>query len=172
MTINIEDMQEVLELERSCEMKQHELAMMEKTMEASHAMHIIKEVATLRNSIDNIQKEMETAKLKAAEAQRRVDEIERDMAELSENREGKLAKINKQLAHAKKQSDTASVRLREVTTAAQGASLELGMLQLQNACLTVTFRAVGKGEAHRRIGHKGTEDHHQAVQGGGACNAR
>ncbi|KIJ99285.1 hypothetical protein K443DRAFT_680122 [Laccaria amethystina LaAM-08-1] len=117
------------QLVRELEIKEHELKLLEEQVVGSNASRIATQVEEAKKLIIELQTAVQTAKDKQAAAQVECQNLERDMAEFKNNKEGKIeelkASISKQKASLQKHSVTVKVQQKEHHT----ATLELEQLE-------------------------------------------
>lgn len=117
------------QLARELEIKEHELKLLEEQVVGSNASRIATQVEEAKQLIIDLQTAVQTAKDKQAAAQVECQNLERDMAEFKNNKEGKIeelkASISKQKASLQKHAVTVKVQQKEHHT----ATLELEQLE-------------------------------------------
>ncbi|TBU44815.1 condensin complex subunit SMC2 [Dichomitus squalens] len=114
---------------RDLGLKEHELELLQKQVEASNASRIGGEVEHKKQAIADLQAAIQTAQAKQKEAKAEIKKLEKDMADFKNNKEGKIDELKKEVGKHKSdlQKHTAQMKIQQKEV--QTAGLELEQLE-------------------------------------------
>mgnify|MGYP001287878060 CR=1 FL=1 len=81
------------ELGKQLEMKEHELRLMEEQVQGSNAQNDIRRVEEAEANVEKLNAAVKNAVAKQAEAKEEIKKLEKDMAEFSTNKDGKIDEL-------------------------------------------------------------------------------
>ncbi|KAM6495528.1 condensin complex subunit SMC2 [Amanita muscaria] len=116
-------------LTRDLEMKEHELKLLKGQVEGSNAARIGTQVEELKQGIDDLKSAIQSAKEKQKAANDECKNLERDMAEFKNNKEGKIDELKASILKQKGALQKHAVIVKTEQKELQTATLELEQLQ-------------------------------------------
>lgn len=111
-------------LKQDLELKRHEISLTEKQINSNSSSSIISKVAGMKENILQLKNEIVEAKKRQADATKNAKQIERDMKDFSDNKDGKLAELQKTLGDMKKEVVKHSQAMKAAQKEFQNAQLE------------------------------------------------
>ncbi|GAA5853552.1 hypothetical protein JCM8547_002503 [Rhodosporidiobolus lusitaniae] len=118
-----------VDLKKALDTKAHAFSLLEKSMQNSNATRIIGEVETLKNTLAKLQAKVEESKTKHKDAQADVKRIEREMAELQNNKGAKVKQIKADVVKQKAQVEKLEAAVDNLRNEVLTDELELDQMQ-------------------------------------------
>ncbi len=119
-------------VKQELDLKTHEIKLSEEQIKGNSSSSIIAAVEEMKTSVIQLKEDMTTTKWKVVEAQKDAKRIEKDMADFSKNKDGKLKELERSVADLKKalSKTSAAVKtlqkeLQEVRVESEQASSDL-----------------------------------------------
>ncbi|GAA5892437.1 hypothetical protein JCM6882_005616 [Rhodosporidiobolus microsporus] len=134
------------DLKKALDTKAHALSLLEKSMQNSNATRVIGEVENLKTSIAELQAKVEECKTKHKDAQADAKRIEREMAELQNNKGAKVKQIKADIVKQKKDVEKLEAAVDNLRNEVLTDELELEQMQKDIAAAGVDL-----AEAHKQI---------------------
>ncbi|KAK5939610.1 Structural maintenance of chromosomes protein 2 [Knufia obscura] len=119
-----EKMKAIKSRKQELDLKTHEIKLTEDQINGNAASSIILAIEEMKSQITELNEKMSTAKATQAEADKDVKRIEKDMADFSKNKDGKLKELEKSLADLKKNLTKTSTAVKTMQKELQDARLE------------------------------------------------
>ncbi|KAI1786116.1 condensin complex subunit SMC2 [Ganoderma leucocontextum] len=115
-------------LSRELGLKEHELELLQKQVDASNASRIGGQVEQMKKTIADLQAAIQVAQEKQKEAKAEIKKLEKDMADFKNNKEGKIDELKKEVAKQKAELQKHNVFVKTQQKEVQTASLEFEQL--------------------------------------------
>ncbi|PIL32520.1 hypothetical protein GSI_05223 [Ganoderma sinense ZZ0214-1] len=115
-------------LSRDLGLKEHELELLQKQVDASNASRIGGQVEQMKKTIADLQAAIQTAQEKQKEAKAEIKKLEKDMADFKNNKEGKIDELKKEVTKQKAELQKHNVLVKTQQREVQTASLEFDQL--------------------------------------------
>ncbi|GAA5831466.1 hypothetical protein JCM11251_004033 [Rhodosporidiobolus azoricus] len=135
-----------VEVKKALDTKAHALALLEKSMQNSNATRVIGEVENLKTAIAELQAKVEECKTKHKDAQSDAKRIEKEMAELQNNKGAKVKQIKADIVKQKKEVEKLEAAVDNLRNEVLTDDLELEQMQKDIAAAGVDLT-----EAHKQI---------------------
>ncbi|KAF8718622.1 hypothetical protein AX14_011697 [Amanita brunnescens Koide BX004] len=119
-------------LKRDLEMKEHELKLLEGQIEGSNAARIGADIEERRRALSDLESAIQNAQEKQKAAKAECKQLERDMAEFKDNKEGKIDELKANISKQKSALQKHAVIVKTEHKELQTATLELGMFHLMD----------------------------------------
>ncbi|GAA6035309.1 hypothetical protein JCM8097_008810 [Rhodosporidiobolus ruineniae] len=118
-----------VDLKKALDTKAHALQLLENSMKNSNATRVIAEVDALKTSIAELEAQVEDSKTKCKDAQADVKRIEREMAELQNNKGAKVKQIKADIVKQKTQVEKLEAAVDNLRNEVMTDELELDQMQ-------------------------------------------
>ncbi|KAH0543443.1 hypothetical protein FGG08_002208 [Glutinoglossum americanum] len=118
------NMDQARTLKQELDLKTHELKLTEEQINSNSSSTIIQAVREMKENIIQLKNDTMSAKTRQDEAMKDIKRIEREMKDFDNNKDGKLAELQKSLDSLRKTLGKNSVSVKAVQKELQGAQLE------------------------------------------------
>lgn len=119
-----EKMKAIKSRKQELDLKTHEIKLTEDQINGNAASSIILAIEEMRSQITGLKEKMAVTKTTQADAEKDVKRIEKDMADFSKNKDGKLKELEKSLSDLKKTLTKTSTAVKTLQKELQDARLE------------------------------------------------
>ncbi|KAL8894561.1 MAG: hypothetical protein Q9192_004216 [Flavoplaca navasiana] len=106
------------------DLKSHEIKLTEEQINGNSSSSIIHAVEEMKANIEQLKKDIASAKTRQAEASKDIKRIEKDMNDFSNNKDSKLAELQDSLTNLKKAQTKNSISMKTLQKELQSARLE------------------------------------------------
>ncbi|WFD18702.1 Structural maintenance of chromosomes protein 2 [Malassezia caprae] len=120
----------VAQLQSDYERKLHQATLLQQQVEHSRAATLEAELSAIRARIDELRASMVEAEARANEAAAQAAQLERDISELSTDKDGKVARVREACRTHKAQHTERMAELKKQQAALRAAELEVGQRQM------------------------------------------
>ncbi|KAL9608315.1 MAG: hypothetical protein Q9204_009245, partial [Flavoplaca sp. TL-2023a] len=106
------------------DLKSHEIKLTEEQIDGNSSSSIIHAVEEMKANIEQLKKDIASAKTRQAEASKDIKRIEKDMSDFSNNKDSKLAELQDSLTNLKRAQTKNSISVKTLQKELQSARLE------------------------------------------------